>query len=355
VADLGCYPKDLLNKILVFAVIIIVGVVVIVVAMDFAGKRNAQVEDIPLTEFEKQALADEKLEKQKTTDAQLKMNIPVYKDDLIEIPAGRNVAVEKKVPDKYLLAFEDSVLEMSVVKLEGGKSALDVIGSFDPKKVVTKSFNGVSYQGFVGTNGSSSVRLYMQKGSTLFCFESPFMTESVLTKILESLVYLADGAFSVDVIPENEGASMVRHVTDSGLKSETFEGFTLKDGLLDTKMFSMRMPVNWEIYNTTECLVMFDREKQTEQLAIFTLKSVTFTQNKFEQFLDRIYGKHEPFKDIDIGGRTFSLTNVMGGTTNYQILVYPINKQFGLMVQSHSAQNKLSPEQTKILESISFK
>jgi hypothetical protein len=120
-------------------------------------------------------------------------------------------------------------------------------------------------------------------------------------------------------------------------------------------MFSMNVPHGWEIYNTAECIVMFDANKQSEQFAIFTLKSVKFSQRKYEAFLDQVYGGHEKPSTLKLGKLDFIYSSVDGGSTQYQTLLHPINQIFGLMIQSRSIERRISTTQQKMIASIILK
>lgn len=139
------------------------------------------------------------------------------------------------------------------------------------------------------------------------------------------------------------------------LNSRDFSGFSIMGNILETNMFSLKIPDGWEACNAGDCIFMYDNRHQSERLYLFTLKSVMMTTDDYGAFLDKVFGNHSGFKSYDINGNEYVLSEVTKGRKTLQTLLKPLDTSFGLMFQCHSSTNRLTSWQKEIIESLRLK
>ena len=279
----------------------------------------------------------------------------IFEDSFIKVESRHPIVVTRIKPDSYKITLNSDTVQVFPIKLANQNDYLKYTGKHSSQDVLYRMFNGILYAGFFGQDEGKEI-FFAQKGLTLFKIVDPGVTLGELEKIMASLSFNVPGTYaSLNFIDEKIDTNLVNANSQETIKTESFEGFEFRGGKLETNMFSMDVPRGWEIYNTAECIVMFDTNKQSEQFAIFTLKSVKFTQKKYEAFLDKVYGGHEKLSSLKFGKLEFFYSSVDGGSTQYQTLLHPINPVFGLMIQSRSIERRISKTQQDMIASIILK
>lgn len=281
--------------------------------------------------------------------------VKIFEDKFIKVESKHPIVVTRIKPDSYKITLNSDTIQVFPIKLTDQNDYLKYTGKHSSRDILYRMFNGIMYAGFSSQHEGEAV-YFVQKGFILFKIVDPGVLLGELERILGSLSFKAPGTYaSLNFIDDKNDSILVEINNQETITTENFEGFEFNDGRLETNMFSMNVPRGWEIYNTSECIVMFDANKQSEQFAIFTLKSVKFTQKKYEAFLDQVYGGHEKPSSLKLGKLDFIYSSVDGGSTQYQTLLHPINQIFGLMIQSRSIERRISKTQQDMIASIILK
>ncbi len=330
--------KDTLLAAIVFAVAIIATTVTVWVAISKTEKIDSLIEGqpyTPITVVEKSA---------KT----------IYSDNLITVSSNNPIKCAKESNGDYRLSTNDASITVTPVPVSQNQDPLSLVGNIDGNTATYRTYNGVLYTGFP-TKVANEYVYYVLRGQWLFRVTCTNVPEAEYEAMLGSISYNNSGYFKSLDVDLGDDVAFKTFYPVNGLKTEYFSNATPKNGVLDTGMFTVKMPDGWDLYRTEECLVIFNKNTAGEQVAIFTLRSVTFTEKRFARFLDKVYGGHTEFGRETLGKLEYVTTDVQNKNQIDQVLAVPINRIFGLMIQSHSKTGKLTETQKEIISSISFK
>lgn len=278
----------------------------------------------------------------------------IYSDDLITIESNKPINFLKDSKGNYELSEDNAKVLVMPVPVSPNQDPLSLVGNVDQDSAVYRTYNGVLYTGFP-TKSANEFIFYVYRGQWLFRVTCTNIPEAAYETLLGSISYNNPGYFRSLDFDLSGDIAFKTFYPENGLKTEYFKNTNPVNGVLDTGMFTVRMPDGWELYRTEECLVIFNKKIAGEQVAIFTLRSVTFTEKKFARFLDKVYGGHTEFGRQSLGSLEWITTDVQNKNQIDQVLAVPINRIFGLMIQSHSKTGKLTDTQKEIISSINFR